>query len=176
MDASKTRFFQLLAVLTRHQVEFVIVGGVAALLEGAPILTLDLDIVPRPTEDNLERLLDALGELQARYRDPAGRLIRPDADRLRENRFNLLVTDLGALDVLRDLGEGFSFDEILERTHTYELAGVRVRALDLRTLIEVKERVNRDKDRAVLPTLRRTLEEKERRPPAPKPPAEAANT
>ena len=171
MDASKTRFFQLLAVLTRHRVELIIVGGVAALLEGAPILTLDLDVVPRQTEDNLDRLLEALQELQARYRDPAGRLIRPDADRLRTNRIHLLATDLGALDILKDLGEGFSYEDLQERTHEYELAGLRVRALDLRTLIEVKERVNRDKDRAVLPTLRRTLEEKEARHPAAERPA-----
>ena len=164
MDASGTRFFKLLEVLVRHEVEFVIVGGVAAFLEGAPILTVDLDIVHRQTEDNIERLLQALEEIHARYRDPAGRLILPDSDRLRTNQFNLLITDLGALDLLRDLGEGLAFEDLAGRTHAYEVAGVRVRALDLKTLIEVKERVNRDKDRAVLPVLRRTLETKSSKP------------
>jgi hypothetical protein len=141
-------------------VEFVIVGGVAAFLEGAPILTLHLDIVHRRTDENIERLLRALEEVHAHYRDPGGRRILPDAARLRSDHFNLLLTDLGALDLLRDLGEGLAFEDLAERTHTYEVAGVRVRALDLKTLIEVKERVNRDKDRAVLPVLRRTLETK----------------
>ncbi len=158
MDASKTRFFRLLEVLVRHEVEFIIVGEVAAVLEGAPILTLDLDILHQPTADNTERLLRALEEIHARYRDPAGRLILPKATHLRTNRFNLLVTDLGLLDVLGNLGEGFAYEDLVQRTHPYELEGLRVRALDLPSLIALKERADRDKDRAVLPILRRTLE------------------
>lgn len=100
MDASQNRFFRLLEVLVRHDVEFVIVGGVAALLEGAPILTLDLDVVHQKTPENVERLLRALEEIHARYRDPAGQLILPNAAHLSTNRFNLLITDLGALDIL----------------------------------------------------------------------------
>lgn len=158
MAASKTRFFRLLEALVRHETEFIIVGGVAAILEGAPILTQDLDILHRPTADNTERLLRALEEVHARYRDPADRLILPDATRLRTNRFNLLITDLGLLDVLGNLGEGFTYEDLVQRTHAFELAGLRVRAVDLPTVIELKERANRDKDRAVLPILRRTLE------------------
>ena len=158
MDASKTRFFQLLELLLRHEVEFIIVGGVAALLEGAPILTLDLDILPRPTDDNTARLLRALEEVHAHYRDPAGRLILPDETRLRTNRFNLFLTDLGLFDVLGELGEGFAYEDLLQRTHTFEMSGLRVRSLDLPTVIQLKELANRDKDRAVLPILRRTLE------------------
>jgi predicted nucleotidyltransferase len=173
MDASKTKFFRLLDVLVRHEVEFIIIGGVAAFLEGAPILTLDLDILHRPTDDNTERLLRALEEVHARYRDPANRLILPDATRLRTNRFNLLLTDLGLLDVLGNLGQGFSYEDLVQRTHTYEMAGLRVRAVDLQTLIELKELANRDKDRAVLPILRRTLEMKSE---TTRPPDEEAGT
>lgn len=164
MDGSQSRFFRLLEVLVRHEVEFVIVGGVAALLEGAPILTLDLDILHRKTPENVERLLRALEEIHARYRDPAGRLILPDANHLLENHFNLLITDLGALDILGGLGEGLEYESLGGRTQEYEMAGIRVRALDLPTLIEVKERVGRDKDRAVLPVLRQTLELKKQDP------------
>lgn len=170
MDASKNRFFRLLEVLVRHEVEFVIVGGVAALLEGAPILTLDLDIVHRQTPENIERLLRALEEIHARYRDPAGRLILPDLNRLSTNRFNLFLTDLGALDVLGGLGEGLVYEDLAGRTHDYEMAGIRVRSLDLPTLIEVKERVGRDKDRAVLPVLRQTLRMKTGEPASPEEP------
>jgi len=158
MDGSKTRFFQLLEVLVRHEVEFLIVGGVAAILEGAPILTLDLNILHRSTDDNIERLLRALEEVHAHYRDPADRLILPDATRLRTNRFNLLLTDLGLLDVVGNLGEGFAYENLVQRTHAFELAKLRVRAVDLPTMIELKELANREKDRAALPILRRTLE------------------
>lgn len=157
MAASGTRFFRLLEVLVRHDVEFVIVGGVAALLEGAPITTFDLDIVHRRTPENIDRLLQVLEAVHARYRDPAGRLILPDASKLGVNRFNLLVTDLGLLDIIGDLGEGLAYEGLVGRTHPYELAGIRVLALDLETLIQVKERADRDKDRAVLPILRSTL-------------------
>lgn len=163
MDASRNRFLGLLEVLTRNGVEFVIVGGVAALLEGAPVLTLDLDIVHRKTDENIARLLKALEGIHARYRDPAGRLILPDEIRLRTNRLNLLLTDLGALDVLGDLGEGLAYEDLTGRTQEYEMAGLRVRALDLATLIQIKERVGRDKDRAMLPVLRSTLQMKSKK-------------
>ena len=52
-----TNFEQALALLARHGVEFIIVGGVAAVAHGAPIVTLDLDVVHRRTPDNVQRLL-----------------------------------------------------------------------------------------------------------------------
>ena len=51
----------------------VLVGGFAAILEGAPVPTLDLDVVVQPTPEDRERLLDALEELHARYLDPLRR-------------------------------------------------------------------------------------------------------
>ena len=58
----------LLAVLVKHNVEFIVVGGLGAFLQGSPQLTVDLDIVPDPVRDNLERLSVALTELEARVR------------------------------------------------------------------------------------------------------------
>ncbi|HLF44750.1 MAG TPA: hypothetical protein VJA46_14660, partial [Acidimicrobiia bacterium] len=57
-----------LRVLVEHQVEFLLVGGVAARLRGAPMLTQDVDITPSTDRDNLERLAAALKELDARLR------------------------------------------------------------------------------------------------------------
>jgi hypothetical protein len=83
MDAPRSaRFLGLLRVLLRHGVDFLVVGGVAAQLEGAPILTLDLDVLFDSTPENRDRLLGALQELKARYRDPGGRHIEPDAKKL----------------------------------------------------------------------------------------------
>lgn len=59
---------ELLGVLVRHGMEFVVVGGVAAVLNGAPINTLDLDILHRRTPENVGRLLAALTELDATFR------------------------------------------------------------------------------------------------------------
>lgn len=83
MDEPRSvKFLGLLRVLLHHGVDFFVVGGVAAQLEGAPILTLDLDVVYAKTPENLDRLLAALRELKARYRDPAGRHIEPDKEKL----------------------------------------------------------------------------------------------
>lgn len=132
-------------------------GGVAAQLEGAPILTLDLDVLYDKTPENLVRLLAALHELEARYRDPAGRHIEPDLVKLETMRMHLLLTRLGALDVLGVIGNGLTYQDLSGRTISYELGEERVRVLELAAVIETKEHANRDKDRAVLPVLKQTL-------------------
>ena len=161
-EIRSVRFLGLLRVLVRHGVDFLVVGGVAAQLEGAPILTLDLDILYDKAPENLERLLSALGELKAHYRDPAGRHIEPDLGKLATMRTNLLHTELGALDVLSVIGHGFTYQDLVGRTIVYELGAMEVRVLELAGVIESKEQANRDKDRAVLPILRQTLALKDR--------------
>jgi hypothetical protein len=130
---------------------------VAAQLEGAPILTLDLDVVYEKSASNLDRLLAALREIEARYRDPAGRHIEPDLAKLETLRRHLLLTNLGALDVLGEIGNGLTYQDLEKRTVSYQLGDVVVRVLELAVVIETKEYANRDKDRAVLPVLRQTL-------------------
>jgi hypothetical protein len=155
--SSSVKFLGLLRILLRHGVDFFVVGGVAAQLEGAPILTLDLDVLYDKTPANLIRLLSALREIKARYRDPAGRHIEPDMTKLETLRMHLLLTDLGALDILSSIGDGLTYHDLLGRTAIYELGQDRVRVLELAAVIETKEHANRDKDRAVLPVLRQTL-------------------
>lgn len=164
MDGSTARFLRLLEVLVRHEVDFIIVGGVAASLEGAPVVTFDLDIVYETSPENIERLLEVLREIHARYRDPAGRQIPPDATRLERNPLNLFTTDLGPLDVLPAISGNLRFQDLIGRSNIHEVNGLEVRVLDLEAVIQAKEYANRDKDRAVLPILRRTLETKSSEP------------
>jgi hypothetical protein len=156
----KPDFLELFRALDRAGVEHVVVGGVAAILEGAPIATLDLDIVYRTDDANLERLVELLEQLEARYRDPAGRDIRPTADRLAANKINLLQTSLGPLDAMQRLDPDWSWEEVVERSHLLQVEDLKVRVLELAAIIESKTATNRDKDRAMLPVLRRTLEQK----------------
>jgi len=151
------RFLELLAHLGAHRVEFVVVGGVAAVLAGAPIGTFDLDVVPEPSDDNLERLAGALAEIDASYFDPAGRIILPTPQRLRESRMNLLETRLGRLDVAREIGHGWQWQEVAGRARPVDLGATTCLVLDLAAVIETKAEADRDKDRAVLPVLRETL-------------------
>jgi hypothetical protein len=160
MDRPKPRFRDALETLARHRVELVVVGGVAAVLNGAPISTLDLDIVHARTPENLERLLAALTELDARYRDLTGRILRPELSALAGDGHHLLVTSCGALDVLGQIVGGLRYEDLLPETVESTVGAYRIRVLDLAALIRIKEQTGRDKDRAVLAILRRTLQER----------------
>lgn len=151
------KFAELLRTLVDHDVRFVVVGAVAAVLEGAPLTTFDLDVVVETSDENLNRLLGALNEIDAVYWDPARRRIVPDAGRLRVQRLHLLETRFGRLDLLQEIGAGFGWEEVFSRSHECLTAGRAFRVLDLAAVIESKEAAGRDKDLAALPLLRETL-------------------
>jgi hypothetical protein len=160
----RTDFRLVLQVLSRHRVDFVIVGGMAAVLQGAPVSTFDLDIVHSRDAANLDRLVGALRELDAFYRDKPDLRITPDPSKLRGPGHHLLLTSAGPLDVLGAVVTGDTYPELAMRTRSLDLGdGIRALVLDLEAVIEIKERLDSERDRAVLPILRRTLAEQ--RPP-----------
>jgi hypothetical protein len=156
-------FERLLVALAEGNVDFILVGGVCAILHGAPLLTTDVDIVPSRAADNLQRLEHVLRSLGAYYREhPPGRIV-PEAARMGGPGHHLLMTTMGPVDVLGMVGGGRDYAALLP--HSMEVAigdGSQIRILDLPTLILTKQEAGRDKDRLVLPILRRTLEEIER--------------
>ena len=139
--------------------DFIVVGGVAAVLHGAPINTFDLDIVHARNPANVRRLLTALATLDAHAR---GRpTLRPDATHLASPGHQLLLTRFGPLDVLGSVGAKRSYEDLVPFTVAMPVApALTVRVLRLDWLIRLKEETGGEKDRAVLPILRRTLEEK----------------
>lgn len=144
-------------------VEFVIVGGMAAVLQRAPILTEDLDIVHRRTIDNVTRLLVWLRQHDAYHRfDLMQRRLPPTEAQLLGHGHVNLQTDLGKLDVLCELGEGEGYEEILHDTLLFDAGPFPIRVLGLPRLIAVKAKAGRPKDRAVLPVLLATLDEQRR--------------
>jgi hypothetical protein len=156
MSRPAPRFKDALDVLARHGVEFVVVGGVAAVLAGAPISTFDLDIVPARSPENLVKLVAALSEIDARYRDLTGRI---QVDGLAGPGHHLLLTTCGPVDVLGTIGQNDGYDQLLEDVVERKIGDHRVRTLGLASLIRTKEAAGREKDLAVLAILRRTLEE-----------------
>ena len=62
---------QILRALEAHHVRYVVIGAIAAVAAGAPILTADLDVTPDRSRDNLERLALMLTDLDARLRSPS---------------------------------------------------------------------------------------------------------
>lgn len=157
-------FLAILRVLCAHLVDFIVVGGVSAVLQGAPINTFDLDIVHSRDESNIARLLDALNELDAIYRAQPERQLRPAASHLASRGHQLLMTRFGPLDVLGTIGNSREYASLLPSCIEALLdTGMPIRILDLAVLVEVKSEVGAPKDTAVLPILQQTLEERRRR-------------
>jgi len=148
-------------VLTRHRVDFVIVGGVSAVLHGAPVTTFDLDVVHFRASENVARLLAALEELDAVYRAQPERQLRPGETHLASAGHQLLLTKFGPLDVLGMIGKSRNWQDLLGGARNMEIEpGIVVRVLDLETLIAVKEELGFPKDAAMLPLLRQALRER----------------
>jgi hypothetical protein len=152
----------LIGALISAGVELIVIGGAAAVLHGAPITTLDLDIVYRQTPANLDRLLAVLRSLDAVVRDAAGRHVRPTRAHLEAGGQLLLSTALGPVDAMGRLHDGRGFDDLLSHTEAVADEELRFRVLDLPTLIEVKTAAARAKDRLVLPILLALLEQRGR--------------
>lgn len=163
-DASDDPLVHLIRELTDAGVEFIVVGGAAAVLQNAPIVTEDVDIVHRRTTENIARLTEVLERLDAYFRgDPARRKLRPRASDFAGHGHILLQTDLGKLDVLCEISGQRGYEELAEHTLEVEDGSLRVQVLDLPMLIRVKAEANRPKDRLVLPVLLATLEERRKR-------------
>lgn len=154
-------FRGLLRQLADAKVDFIVVGGVGAVLQGVPTSTFDLDIVHARDAANRRRLLGVLETLGARYREHLPRVLVPTETDLDSDGHLLLMTTAGPLDILGTVTGQRRYEDLLPRCDSMDLDGdVRVRVLDLEMLIRIKEETGREKDRAHLPLLRRTLEER----------------
>jgi hypothetical protein len=151
----------IIRTLVAHEVEFVIVGGMAAVLQGAPVHTIDLDVVYDRSSENVNRILGALVELDAILRDDPRRL-RPNEPHLRGPDHKLLETKRGPLDLLGTIEHDTGFQDLLSDSEWLSIAEIRVRVLSLPRLIRVKEQLGRPKDQAMLLILRATLDETKR--------------
>lgn len=133
------------------------------MIQGAPITTNDLDIVHRRTADNVARLLDVLLKLDATMRyDLANRGLRPTAEMPAGTGQINLSTSLGPIDPLCELEAGQGYEELLPHSQLILDEGRTLRVLDLPTLIAVKAKVGRPKDRMILPILIATLQERDK--------------
>lgn len=151
-----TDFREILRVLDAHGVESIVVGGVSAVLQGAPMTTFDLDLVHSRSPDNVGRLLKALDALDAHARGRGAERLRPERSHLESAGHQLLMTSHGPLDLLGEVGNGREYRDLLDHSKEMRVGDTVVRVVDLDTLIELKEAAGRDKDVAVLDILRRT--------------------
>ena len=153
--------FQLFA---REEVEAVLIGGLAAVLLGVPIVTNDMDFCYDPTPSNLSRLVRALAPLHPRLR--VARLVDEEARALsfhwdertlQDSPILTLRTDAGPLDLMDAVPGVGAYVEVRALAVGVDLSGVRVMTLDLPALIASKRAVGRTKDLLVLPQIEAAL-------------------
>lgn len=152
--------FRLLEVLDSHGVQFVVVGAFAAVVQGYPLATQDLDVTPSGDPENLTRLASALRELRAHLRLPRGESVEfpIDAEFLATGTAWTLTTEAGPLDLVFEPAGTRGYEDLRRDAIRQELRRTPVLLASLRDVIRMKEASNRPKDQAQLPALRQTLE------------------
>lgn len=145
--------------LVAHDVEFVLIGGFAARVHGSPLLTNDVDIVPRRASDNLARLSQALTQLDAKIRAQG---VEPlpfshSAESLADARVWNLTTKYGDLDITFEPSGTRGYEDLRRDAVEIELRGAKIRIASLADIVRSKGAAGRDKDRRVLPVLRELL-------------------
>lgn len=156
---------KILEVLAKHKVDFILIGGVASTLYGAPFVTVDLDIVPALETTNLDRLAAALRELKALLRDADndeevdinfdGRMLKKVIPEFRFLRFD---TKHGFLDIIYRPAGTQGFRDLAASARDQDVGSVQVRVASLEDVIRSKQAIGRPRDLEQLPTLRRLLE------------------
>ena len=134
--------------LSRHEVDYVIIGGIAIQAYGGQRVTTDLDVVIATSTENVARLSAALADLDARILGPNGERSRsvPEASLLGSSDQWHLVTDHGVLDVLTLPAHLGSFDEVRARAHEVRLGDLMVPIAHREDLLRMKRAAGRPQD------------------------------
>jgi hypothetical protein len=151
----------ILATLVRHEVHFVLIGGLAANSYGSPFPTYDVDIVPGGDHANLDRLSAALRELGARIRSEGvdgGVAFDHDATSLAAVGVWNLITPYGMLDISFVPSGTQGYVDLAQDAVPTSAFGVVVAIASLADIVRSKEAANRDRDHRVLPVLREILD------------------
>jgi hypothetical protein len=141
---------RLIKVLAKHRVDFVLIGALAARLQGFPRLTADADITPARDRDNLSRLAAALRELNARVFTeavPKGLAFDCSAQTLSRAEMWNLVTAAGRLDLAFTPSGTAGYEDLMRGALRFEVYGVELLAASLEDIIRSKEAADRPQDR-----------------------------
>ena len=141
-------------ILAQRRLDAVMIGNAAAAIQGSPVTTMDIDFMFRKTPTNLtklKRVADDLGAIVLRPFYPASQLYRITRD-----RDGLQLDFMARIDGIR------SFELLRGRASLVQFGDHEIRVASLKDIIRSKERSGREQDLAVLPILRRTLDEKEK--------------
>jgi hypothetical protein len=150
-----TNLSAIIEGLVKADIEFILVGGLAAVIQGAPVTTMDVDIVHKRSSENISKLFQFLKSIDAIHRRPDDKIILP-----KEEDFSghaLYSTRLGPIDVLAFIEEGKNYEDLLKYTVEIPFKAHTIRVLDIRTIIELKKTSKDPKEKQRLPVLEETL-------------------
>lgn len=147
----------ILEGLINAEVNFILVGGLAAVVQGAPVTTMDVHIVHSRSSENIVKLLTFLKSINAFHRRLDEKIILPAERDIAGKGHNLFSTQLGPLDVLAVIEEGKTYEDLLEHTVDVKFRGHTIKVLDLKMMIELKKASKDIKDKQRLPILEETL-------------------
>lgn len=151
---------RMLRILQDHGVHLVLIGGFAAVIHGSPYVTFDIDVVPSRDPANLDRLSTALKQMHARVwtaSEPEGIPFDHDAASIADVGVWNLVTDLGRLDLTFEPAGTGGYEDLARDALRLTILGAEVDVASLADVVRSKEAADREKDRLVLPVLRRLL-------------------
>lgn len=151
---------QIIPPLVAAKVDFILIGGKAAILHGSARVTFDTDIVYDRTRANLERIAVFLDPHHPYLRGaPLGLPFKLDVPTLRNGLNFTLTTALGDLDLLGEVVGGGGYRDLLAHTIEVEAFGVKFLCVDLPTLIKLKRAAGRPKDLESIAELEALREE-----------------
>lgn len=155
-----TDFAKLLGRLSDANVDYILVGGVAANAYGSARVTVDIDILYSRAAANLTRLVKALEPIEPYLRGaPPGLPFEWSVETLRAGLNFTLTTTNGAIDLLGEITGGGAYEDLLKHSTSYKVFSHDVWILDLPWLIKVKRAAGRPKDLEVIAELEVLLEE-----------------
>ena len=157
-----TDFESLLKALVKTDVQFIIVGGLAATAHGSARLTQDVDVVYSRSENNIRRIVEALAPHSPYLRGAPANLPFEWSESTVQRGLNFtLTTSVGDIDLLGEITGGGAYEALIPHTVVLDLFGFECRCLDLPTLIRVKRAAGRPRDLEAVAELEALLEESE---------------
>ena len=150
--------------LCAADVQFVLIGGMAAILHGDAGVTMDVDIAPAYDAENLHHLANALRELNARIRTEGvadGLAFDCSAaflENLGPEAMLNLTTRFGDIDLAFTPTGTRGFEDLKQDAVAMNATGISILVASLADVIRSKTAADREKDRRALPRLRELLE------------------
>jgi hypothetical protein len=129
---------RILRALAEHEVDYVLIGGLAVQTHGHVRTTNDADLIPAPEPANLERLAAALRSLDARVLNPGKEDIDVNAKMLPRASIWQFITRDGGIDVMHEVPGGRPYAELSDRALHVQLGGIDVPVVGLDDLIQMK--------------------------------------